>query len=71
MSLIALGLAAGLGLGTLLSRFIGAELFGVAPTDRATFAVAAAVLITAGTAASLVPAIRASRTDPMIALRYD
>jgi len=71
LSLIALGLAVGLGLGLLLSRFIRSELFGVAPNDPATFAVAAAVLIAVGSAASLVPAIRASRTDPMIALRYE
>ncbi len=69
--LVALGLAVGVSLGTWLSRFIRTDLFGVMPTDPVTFAVTAAVLLTAGTAASLLPAIRASRTDPMIALRYE
>lgn len=71
LSLVALGLVTGLGLGMLLTRFLRSELFGVTPDDPATFAVAAIVLVAAGTAASLFPAIRASRTDPMVALRHE
>ena len=71
MSLVVLGVAIGLGLGMVLTRFIRSELFGVNPTDPSTIAVAAGTLIATGIAASLVPAIRASRTDPMIAIRYE
>jgi predicted permease len=69
LSLVALGLLAGLGLGMLLTRFIRSELSGVEPNDPATMAAAAALLIVTGVAASLRPALRASRTDPMTALR--
>lgn len=71
LSLVALGLAIGLGLGMVLTRFIRGELFGVAPDDPSTIAVAAGILIATGMAASLWPAIRASRTDPMLAIRHE
>jgi putative ABC transport system permease protein len=57
--LAALGLAIGLGLAIVLTRFIGSELFGVSPTDPSTRAVAAGLLIAAGLASSLWSAIRA------------
>jgi len=44
-------------------------LFGISPTDTATFAGAAALLTIVAAAASLVPALRASRVDPLVALR--
>jgi putative ABC transport system permease protein len=69
--LILLGLAAGL-LGTLLlSRFLAALLFGVSPHDPATFAVIAALLGLVATAACLIPAHRATRIDPLEALRAE
>jgi predicted permease len=71
LSLIALGLAIGLGLGVALARLIRSELFGVTPTDPSTIVAAVAILLGTGIAASLTPAIRASRTDPMIAIRYE
>ena len=71
LSLVALGLVAGLALGSLLGRFLRGELYGVAPTDPASFAAAASVLVVTSAAACLVPAVRASRTDPMSALRED
>jgi ABC-type antimicrobial peptide transport system permease subunit len=71
MSLIALGLAIGLGLGMLLTPLIGSELFGVSPNDPSTAAVTISALLVTGMAASLWPAIRASRTDPLIAIRYE
>jgi predicted permease len=69
LSLVGLGLVAGLGVGTLLGRFIRGELYGVTPTDPVTFVAAACVLVVTSAAACLVPAVRASRTDPMSALR--
>jgi putative ABC transport system permease protein len=71
LSLVAVGLLAGLGLGMLLTRFIGSELAGVEPNDPATMAAAAGILVVTGLVASLRPALRASRTDPMRALRAD
>jgi ABC-type antimicrobial peptide transport system permease subunit len=71
LSLVGLGLLAGLALGALLGRFLRGELYGVASTDPASFVAAACVLAVTSAAACLVPAVRASRTDPMSALRED
>jgi len=46
-------------------------LFGVSPTDTGTFAFAAVLLIAVTMLAAFVPARRASKIDPMIALRYE
>jgi putative ABC transport system permease protein len=69
--LVALGLAIGLSLGMLLTRLIRNELFGVTPNDPTTIVVVAGILMATGIAASLWPAIRASRTDPLIAIRHE
>jgi predicted permease len=66
-----LGLAAGLVGAALLSRLVGKLIFGVRPGDPATFAAAALVLLAAALAAALAPALRASRLDPMQALREE
>lgn len=67
--------ASGWMLGTLVSmavtRFVQHLLFDVDPGDVATFATASAVILAVGAGASLIPAVRASRVDPSIALRYD
>ncbi len=71
LGLVLAGLLAGLagasGLGLLLSRL----LFGVRPLDLATFAAVTLILAAVGTAASLLPAHRASRADPVRALHSD
>ncbi|HEY7505024.1 MAG TPA: ABC transporter permease [Gemmatimonadales bacterium] len=64
---IGIGLAGGLG----LTRLLRSLLFGVAPTDPAVFAATAVSLAAVGIAASCLPARRASRVDPMIALRSE
>jgi putative ABC transport system permease protein len=67
----ALGLAAGLGLALLAARAVRPLLYGVAPLDALTFTGVALLLLTVALAASLGPASRAARTDPVITLRND
>jgi putative ABC transport system permease protein len=64
---VGIGIAAALG----MTRFIAAQLYGVETTDTATFAAAVAFLLALAAAASYVPARRAARVDPMIALREE
>ena len=69
MRLAAAGVALGVGLALLLTRLITGVLFEVSPVDPATFALAALFLVSVGRVACALPAHRASRTDPMVALR--
>jgi predicted permease len=66
---------AGIGLGLLgsavVTRFMEAMLFGVSPTDPVTFASVVAILLTVVLLACWIPARRAMRVDPMVALRYE
>jgi putative ABC transport system permease protein len=71
MRLAALGMGIGLALALMATRLMRSLLFGTSPTDVATFAGAATLLTVIAVAASLVPAIRASRVDPLKALRDD
>ena len=54
-----------------LTRFLSAMLYGVKPTDPATFIVVSMILICAASLASYIPARRAAEFDPMVALRYE
>jgi putative ABC transport system permease protein len=63
------GLVLGLGLAAMLSRGLRALLFGVAPWDSSVFLAISAAMLACGLAASLVPALRATRLDPTVALR--
>jgi predicted permease len=69
--LVAAGVAVGAALAAVAGRGAEALLFGLSPTDGATFAAAGALLAAIALTASLVPALRASRVDPMLALRQD
>jgi len=68
-------LLVGLGIGTVVSlaaaQGAGALLFGLAPHDGPTLLASAGLLAAVAGFASFVPALRASRVDPMVALRHD
>jgi predicted permease len=64
---VAIGTAGALALGRVLSSLI----FGVRPTDPLTFLAVAALLAAVAFVASIVPAYRATKVDPMVALRYE
>jgi predicted permease len=69
--LIAAGLAIGLIGALAVTRVLANVLFGVKPTDPVTFIAVSAVLVFVAMLATLLPAWRATRVDPMVALRYE
>jgi ABC-type antimicrobial peptide transport system permease subunit len=69
--LVALGLPAGLVLALLAGFGLRGFLFEVVPFDPAAYAAAAVAMIAAGLLASFMPARRASRVDPIVALRTE
>lgn len=71
MELAVMGIAVGLVGAFLLSRVMASLLFGVAATDILTFGAVVAILAGVALLATLVPARRASRVDPMVALREE
>ena len=71
LRLIGLGVAIGLIGSVAVTRLLTAMLYGVSPLDRATWAVTTAVLVTIALLATLMPAFRAARADPLLAIRSD
>jgi len=71
LGLLALGVGVGVVLALAAVRSASSLLFGLQPNDPLSFAGASALLITIALIASFLPAWRASRVDPMVALRYE
>jgi len=70
LKLVLIGVAIGLASAFALTRVMASLLFGVSATDPVTFIAISLVLISVAALASFVPALRAARIDPMVALRY-
>ena len=71
MAMIGVGIAAGFGLSMLLTRSMNSLLFGIGLFDAPSFFGTAALLVTVALIACWIPARRAAKVDPMIALRYE
>jgi ABC-type antimicrobial peptide transport system permease subunit len=71
MALALIGVAIGLAASLALTRLMESLLFEVSTTDQTTFAGVAALLIAVSVLACWIPARRASRVDPMVALRCE
>ncbi len=71
LSLILTGAATGLLASFFLSRFLESQLYGITGTDFTTYAAVAVLLVLVAVAATAVPALRASRLDPIAALRNE
>jgi predicted permease len=71
MTLVVLGASLGLAGAIALSRLLVSFLYGISATDATTLTATAAVLVIVAFIANFIPARRATRVDPIIALRYD
>ena len=71
MELAAIGILAGLAGAAALTRMMASLLFGVSATDAVTFGAVAVLLAAVAFAATVIPARRATRVDPMVALREE
>jgi ABC-type antimicrobial peptide transport system permease subunit len=65
------GIAIGIAGALALTRLLGSLLYGVRPTDPTTIGEVVVLLAGVAVAASLIPAWRAMKVDPMVALRYE
>ena len=69
--LVAIGIAVGLPAAWAASRWVKTLLFGLMPADPVALGGAIVLLAAAGLVAAYVPALRASRVDPLVALRHE
>ena len=71
MALAVVGIAIGLGGAFALTRLLASQLYSITPTDPATFVGVSVLLASIALAATLIPALRATRVDPVVALREE
>jgi predicted permease len=71
LQLTAIGIACGVAGGALISRLLAAVLIDISPFDPIAFSIVAALLTTVAALAIFIPARRATKVDPMVALRYE
>lgn len=71
LKLLIAGIVIGLGAAFLLTRLMSTLLFGVTPTDPLTFTAISLILLAVGLIASYIPARRATKVNPLAALRYE
>ena len=71
MLLTVIGLVVGLGASIALTRFFGGLLYGISPTDFATFATITILQVVVALVASYIPARRATKVNPLSALKYE
>jgi putative ABC transport system permease protein len=69
--LVLIGAAIGIAAAVGVTRFMASMLFGIKATDPATFIGVAIMLVVVALAACYIPARRAMKVDPMVALRYE
>ena len=69
--LVLCGVALGMGAAWIVTRFLTSFLYGISATDRITFAIIPAVLACVAGIACYIPARRATKVDPLVALRYE
>ena len=70
-TLVLTGIVIGVAGAFALTRFLTTILFGVTPTDSATFVFVSLMFFVIAMVAALIPALRATRVDPLVALRYE
>ena len=71
LALVLTGIVIGVASALMLTRFLSTLLFGIQPNDSVTFVIVSAVFFVIAMVAALIPALRATRVDPLIALRYE
>lgn len=71
MLMVVIGVVIGLSAALATTRLVSSLLFGLAPNDPATIGLAALVLLAVAAVAGYLPARRAARVDPMVALRHE
>jgi putative ABC transport system permease protein len=71
MTVVVIGLVIGLVMSFVIARFLQSQLLGVEPTDPLTFVTVILLLTVVGLLAALIPARRAMKVDPLVALRSE